>query len=165
MKNPRLVACDTMNYWIENKRRSLLKLLRRVDIFLLNESETRELTGEANLLKAARSILKLGPKRVIIKKGEHGSILVSGSSVFSAPAYLVESVFDPTGAGDTFAGGMMGYLSARNRVNRTNLRRAIVYGNVMATFAVCDFSLDRLGSVRKSDVSRRFKKFRKLTHF
>ena len=162
---PRLVACDTMNYWIENRRRDLIKLLKKVDIFFLNESETRELTGEANLVKAAKAILRFGPKRVIVKKGEHGSLLFSGNSIFSTPAYLMESVFDPTGAGDTFAGGVMGYLAACRTQNEANLKKAIAYGSVMATFAVENFSLRRLGAIKKSDIIRRFRKFRKLTYF
>ncbi|NQU95383.1 MAG: bifunctional hydroxymethylpyrimidine kinase/phosphomethylpyrimidine kinase [Candidatus Omnitrophica bacterium] len=165
MVNPRLVACDTMNYWIENKRKSLLKLLKKIDIFLLNESEAKELTGSSNLLKAARNILKLGPERVIIKKGEHGSLLFSGNSVFSTPAYLMETIVDPTGAGDTFAGGLMGYLATQKSINRASLRRAVVYGGVMATFAVQDFSLKRLGSVTKKDIAKRFKEFTRLTQF
>ena len=165
MKEPELVACDTMNYWIENKRKSLVKLLKKVDIFFLNESEAKELTGTASLIKAARAILKFGPKTIIVKRGEHGSVLFSGKSVFSAPAYLIESVFDPTGAGDTFAGGVMGYLAAKNNRNPDNLRKAIAYGGVMATFAVEDFSLGRLGSVKRSDITKRFKKFRELTRF
>jgi len=165
MARPKLVACDTMNYWIENKRKDLVKLLKEVDIFLLNESEIKELAGEVSLVKAARAILKLGPKKIIVKKGEHGSLLFSGNSVFSTPAYLMESIFDPTGAGDTFAGGVIGYLAACKSRNQTNLRRAIVYGSVMATFAVEDFSLRRLARIRKADVARRFKEFRKLTCF
>jgi len=152
-----------MNYWIENKRKELLKLLKKVDLFLLNEGEVKELTGESNLVKAAKAVLKFGPKRVVIKKGEHGSLQFSSNSIFSTPAYLLESIFDPTGAGDTFAGGLMGYLSTCKAVNQTNLRKAIVYGTVMATFAVEDFSLNRLGSITKNEVVRRYKKFMKLT--
>lgn len=165
MRNPKLVACDTMNYWIENKRRELMGLLKKVDIFFLNESEARELTGESNLVKAAKEILKMGPGKIIIKKGEHGALLFSGSSIFSAPAYLMESIFDPTGAGDTFAGGAMGYLAAQKSLNTANLRKSIVYGTVMATFAVEDFSLGRLGAIKQSDINRRLNNFRKLTRF
>ncbi|MFC1576249.1 PfkB family carbohydrate kinase [Candidatus Omnitrophota bacterium] len=165
VKNPRLVACDTMNYWIESKRKSLLKLLKKVDIFLLNEPEARQLTGETSLVKAAKAIFKLGPKKIVLKKGEHGCLLFSGGSIFSIPAYLLESVFDPTGAGDTFAGGFMGYLASCKTLNEKALRRAVVYGSVMATFTVEDFSLKRLASIKKRDITRRFKKFRKLTHF
>ena len=162
---PKLVACDTMNYWIDNKKKSLMKLLKDVDIFFLNEAEAKQLTGEASLVKAAKVIRTFGPKRIIIKKGEHGSLLFSEGSIFSTPAYLMESIFDPTGAGDTFAGGVMGYLASCKAVNQTSLRKAIVYGSVMATFAVEDFSLRRLGAIGKRDINRRFKNFRKLTHF
>lgn len=165
IKNPRLVACDTMNYWIENERKELLRLLGKVGIFFLNESEAKQLTGEANLLKAARAILKLGPQKAVIKKGEHGSLLFSGNSVFSTPAYLMESIFDPTGAGDTFAGGVMGYLAACGKTDHASLRKAVVYGSVMATFAVEDFSLRRLAAIGKKDITKRFRQFKKLTHF
>jgi sugar/nucleoside kinase (ribokinase family) len=164
-KRPRVVACDTMNYWIENKRPGLLRLLKNVDIFFVNESEAKELTGEAGIVRAAKAILDLGPKKVIIKKGEHGSLLFSGESIFSAPAYLMESIYDPTGAGDTFAGGVMGYLASSGKVSNLTLRTAIVYGGVMATFAVRDFSLRRLGTIKKSDITKRFNEFRKLTRF
>ncbi|MFH1380814.1 MAG: PfkB family carbohydrate kinase, partial [Candidatus Omnitrophota bacterium] len=141
------------------------KLLKKIDIFFINESEARELTGESILVKAAKGILKIGPKKVIIKKGEHGSLLFSKNSIFSIPAYLLESIYDPTGAGDTFAGGVMGYLAASRGNSQNALRKAIVYGSVMATFAVEDFSLRRLGSVTKKDIARRFNKFKKLTNF
>jgi sugar/nucleoside kinase (ribokinase family) len=165
MKRPKLVACDTMNYWIENKRKDLVKLLKKIDLFFLNESEAKELTGESSLVRAAKAIFEFGPKKIIVKKGEHGSLLFSGNSVFSTPAYLMESIFDPTGAGDTFAGGVMGYLAACKNKSDAHLRRAIVYGSVMATFAVEDFSLRRLITVTKADVLRRFKRFKKLTCF
>jgi len=165
VKNPRLVACDTMNYWIENKRKDLMKLLKKIDIFFLNESEARELTGKSSVVRAAREVFKMGPKKIIIKKGEHGALLFSGNSIFSTPAYLMESIFDPTGAGDTFAGGVMGYLAAQKSVNDANLRKAIVRGTIMATFAVEDFSLRRLSTVRPSDIARRLKNFRKRTRF
>lgn len=165
IRRPKLIVCDTMNYWIENKKKQLVKLLKKVDIFLLNESEARELTGEASLIKAAKEVLRFGPKKVIIKKGEHGALLFSGKSIFTAPAYLLESVFDPTGAGDTFAGGVVGYLASCKKLNQSSLRKAVIYGTVMATFAVEDFSLGRLGSISKGDIAGRFKKFRALTHF
>lgn len=165
IKSPKLVACDTMNYWIANKPKHLRKVLKKVDMFFLNESEARQLTNETNLIKACRKITKMGPKRVILKKGEHGVILFSNNSFFSIPAYLMESIFDPTGAGDTFAGGVMGYLAKCRKLNETNLRRAVVLGNIMATFAVEDFSLRRLGSIKKADVMHRFKRFKKQMHF
>lgn len=165
MKNPKVAACDTMNYWIENDRKILIKFLKEIDIFFLNESEAKQLTGEANLVKAARAIFRFGPKNIIIKKGEHGSILFTEDSIFCAPAYLLESVFDPTGAGDTFAGGVMGYLASQNSQSPASLRKAVVYGSVMATFAVEDFSLRRLGSISKANIAKRFREFRKLTCF
>ena len=165
MRNPRLVACDTMNYWIKNKRKELLRLLGKVDIFFLNESEARELTGEAGIVRAARSILKMGPAKLIIKKGEHGSLLFSGNSVFSVPAFLMESIVDPTGAGDTYAGGVMGYLASRRSLTESDLRRAVVYGGVMATFAAEGFSLSRLARTGRSEIEKRYKEFIKLTRF
>ncbi|MBN1353582.1 MAG: sugar kinase [Candidatus Omnitrophica bacterium] len=165
MTRPKFVACDTMNYWIENKRKHLTRLLGKIDLFFLNESEAKELTGCSSIIRAARGILKMGPKRIIIKKGEHGSLLFSENSVFSTPAFLLESICDPTGAGDTFAGGVMGYLSTQKTVNDKSIKRAIAYGGVMATFAVEDFSLMRLASVKKTDIKKRFENFRRLTSF
>jgi sugar/nucleoside kinase (ribokinase family) len=162
---PKLVICDTMNYWIENKREQLVELLKKIDIFLLNESEARQLSGETVIVKAAKKILKLGPKRIIIKRGEHGSLMFSDDSVFCVPAYLLESIFDPTGAGDTFAGGFIGYLAKCGNLNETSIRKAIVYGSIMATFAVEDFSLNRLGKINKDDIDKRFEEFRELTCF
>lgn len=165
IRKPKLVACDTMNYWIENKKKHLIKLLKHVDIFFLNEGEARELTGESSLVKAAKVIKKFGPSKIVIKKGEHGSLLFSGRSIFSTPAFLMESIYDPTGAGDTFAGGFMGYLAKSGKINDKTLRKAVVYGSVMATFAVEDLSLKRLGSVKKQDIARRYKEFKNLTSF
>ena len=162
---PKAIICDTMNYWIANKRKSLLRLLKKVDIMLLNESEARQLTGETSLVKSARALRKCGAKKVIIKKGEHGSLLFSENSIFSTPAYLLESVYDPTGAGDTFAGGLIGYLDKKKACGGSDLRKAVVYGNVMATFAVEDFSLRRLGAVKRNEVEKRLKQFKKLTDF
>lgn len=162
---PKIVACDTMNYWIENKRKHLLKLLKRVDICLLNEGEAKELVHEVNLIKAGREVAKLGPRVVVIKKGEHGVLLFSQKHIFATPAYLLESVYDPTGAGDTFAGGFMGYLAKNKKCNQQSLREAVVYGNIMATFAVEDFSLRRLEKVTALDVRKRVKEFKKFTSF
>ncbi|MFC1592465.1 PfkB family carbohydrate kinase [Candidatus Omnitrophota bacterium] len=162
---PKLVVCDTMNYWIENKRRYLLKLLKKVDIFLLNESEARMLTHQRSIIRAARALIKLGPKIVIIKKGEHGSILFSHKHIFSIPAFLLESIVDPTGAGDTFAGGVVGYLAKCDKFNYANLKRAVAFGAVMATFAVEDFSIRRLASIRYSDVLKRYRDFQNLSCF
>lgn len=162
---PKLVVCDTMNYWIENKRKHLLKLLNQVDIFLLNESEARMLTYQNSLVKAAKEIIKLGPKIVIVKKGEHGSLLFSGKYIFSIPAFLLESIVDPTGAGDTFAGGVVGYLAQCDKCNQWNLKRAVAYGAVMATFAVEDFSMRRLLSISLKDIKKRFREFQRLSCF
>ena len=165
VSRPKLVACDTMNYWIENKQEDLLKLIKRIDVFLLNESESRLLTNQTNLIKAGKEILKLGPKVVIIKKGENGVLLFSDNNVFVAPAFLLESVFDPTGAGDTFGGGFMGYLAKCRKHDSEALRKAVIYGSIMATFAVEDFSLQRLCSVDKNDINKRIEKFKEFTLF
>ena len=154
-----------MNYWIDKERRGLLKVLKKIDIFLLNESEARQLTSETNLIKAAKSIFTFGPKMVIIKKGEHGAILFSGSSLFCIPAFLLESVYDPTGAGDSFAGGLIGYLASCKKINDLSLKKAIAYGSIMATFAVESFSLKKLNSISKADINKRFKEFKKLVCF
>ncbi len=163
VKKPKLVACDTMNFWIEKKRKDLLRLIGKVDIFLLNESEARALTTETNLIKAGKEILKLGPKVVIIKKGEHGVLLFTEKTIFVTPAFLLETVFDPTGAGDTFAGGFMGYLAKAKRYNQGVLKEAIIYGTIMATFAVEDFSLRKLATVTDKDIKNRLKEFKKFT--
>jgi sugar/nucleoside kinase (ribokinase family) len=165
VKKPRLVACDTMNYWIENKPALLNKLLKRVDIFLLNSSEAKELTDKASLLAAGKALLKKGPKAVLIKKGENGSLLFTNSNIFTAPAYLLESIVDPTGAGDTFAGGFMGYLAACGKLTQESLRKAVIYASVMATFTVEDFSLKRLEKVNKKDISQRLRQFKKYTWY
>jgi len=163
---PRLIACDTMDYWIENKKNELLKLLKKIDIFLLNEGEARRLVDEPNLLKCGKAILSLGPKKVIIKKGENGVLLFSHSSVFSAPAFLLESISDPTGAGDTFAGGLMGYLRKSGRfTSDTEIRKGIIYGTVMASYTVEDFSVRKLSGINYPDVQKRFHDYRRLTRY
>ncbi len=165
VRNPRLVACDTMNYWIEGKPEELWRLLKRVEVFVINESEAREFAGEASLVKAAKAILKRGPKSMIIKRGEYGAIMFNGDSIFSAPAYPLEEVFDPTGAGDSFAGGLMGYIASTGDLSEKNIRKAIIYGSVMASFNVEAFSLDRLVSLKKGEIEARYKEFKHLTHF
>jgi sugar/nucleoside kinase (ribokinase family) len=162
---PKLVACDTMNFWIESRRPELLKLLERVDLITLNDAEARQLTEEANLVKAARWIMKHGPKHVVIKKGEHGAFMFTESTVFFAPAYPLETVFDPTGAGDSFAGGFMGYLARTGDVSDANLRRAVVYGSAMGSFAVEKFSVDRLLEITPDDIKRRVADFHRLVAF
>ena len=163
--NPRFVACDTMNHWITNKRKDLIKFLNKVDLLFLNDAEARQLSGENNLYKAALAINKFGPKKLIIKKGEHGALLFSKNSTFSVPAFLLKDVVDPTGAGDTFAGAVMGYLAQRGRFDDATLRRALVWGNVMATFAVEGFSLSRLAGVNGAAIRKRLKEFQALVSF
>ena len=155
LPNPRLILADTMNYWIANKREELLTTLKRVRILLINEEEARELTGEAVTHKAARAILSLGPETVVVKMGEHGAFLMSRNEYFTCPAFPLESVVDPTGAGDTFAGGFMGALSRMGRATETNLRRAVVYGCVLASFAVEEFGVGALLRVDRDEVMRR----------
>ncbi|MFA6321289.1 MAG: PfkB family carbohydrate kinase [Candidatus Omnitrophota bacterium] len=163
--NPRLVACDSMNYWLEHKKTEFEKLLDKVDIILLNDSEARQFTGEPNLMRAARTIISFGPRAVIIKKGEHGVIYFSKDSHFIAPAYLLETVYDPTGAGDTFAGGMIGYLSQAGRIDDLNIRKSIIYGSILASFAVEDFSVDRMLEITMEDIEARYKHFKAITKF
>ena len=165
IKAPRLVACDSMNYWIEHKKREFERLLDKVDILLLNDAEARQLTGESNLVNASRLIVSMGPRAVIIKKGEHGVIYFSRKSHFIAPAYLLESIYDPTGAGDTFAGGLMGYLSKAPKIDEANIRTAIIYGSILASFAVEDFSVNRLLEISMSDINSRYRHFRRITQF
>ena len=165
MNRPKLVACDSMNYWIENKRRSLERLLKKVDILLLNDAEARELSGEPNLIKAARKLVSSGPKAVIIKRGENGVLYFSKDEHFVAPAYLLESLYDPTGAGDTFAGGMMGYLASAKKTDESAIRKAVIYGTIMASFAVEDFGIKRLSGITMRDVRARYKQFERVTKF
>lgn len=165
VRRPQLVACDTMNYWIEGKRAALLKTLPHVDILIINEGETRQLAGEPNLLKAARAVLALGPKTLIVKRGEYGVLLVSEHTIFAAPAFPLESVFDPTGAGDTFAGGFMGYLAATRNLSEASVRKATVFGSVMASFVVEDFSLERMRSLVYEEIAERYRKVKLLTDF
>lgn len=165
VKSPKLIACDTMNHWIASKQKSLIKFLKKIDIFFLNDAEARQFSGEKNLVKAAKAIMKLGPKRVIIKKGEHGSLLFSKDSVFCLPAFLLEEVFDPTGAGDTFAGAVMGYLAKCGHITDKNLRNALIYGTIMATFTVEKFGPWRLVSLTRREVEKRLREFKRLTCF
>lgn len=162
---PKLVACDSMNYWLEHKKKEFEKLLDKVDVILLNDSEARQFTGEANLMRSARIIISFGPRAVIIKKGEHGVIYFSKDSHFIAPAYLLETVYDPTGAGDTFAGGMIGYLSKAGRIDEPNIRKSIIYGSILASFVVEDFSIDRMLDISMDDIEKRYKHFREITKF
>ncbi len=162
VEKPKLVACDTMNFWIESRRSDLLALLEKVDLITLNDAEARQLTEQANLVKAARWILSKGPRTVIIKKGEHGAFMFHADRVFFAPAYPLEDVFDPTGAGDSFAGGFMGYLAQTDDLSEANMRRAVVYGSVMGSFVVEGFSIARLLEITPDDISRRMAEFQRL---
>ncbi|MBN2426923.1 MAG: sugar kinase [Deltaproteobacteria bacterium] len=162
---PEVVACDTMNFWIERERPALVELLKKVDILLINESEVRQLGGEANLVKAARIILDMGPKTLVVKRGEYGALMFSEHALFAAPAYPLEEVFDPTGAGDTFAGGFMGYLAATRNLSPENIRQAIIFGSVMASFTVERFSLERMKVLEYVEIKERFRKFKLLTEF
>jgi len=165
MRSPSLSACDTMNFWISSKKPALLKLLKGVDVFLCNDAEARELSGEFNLIQAARWVLSRGPKLLVIKKGEHGVVCFTKDSLFTAPAYLLEKIFDPTGAGDTFAGGFIGSLARAGRVTDTEVRRAVVYGSVLASYNVESFSLNRLAALKRADIEKRLRHFRELTRF
>lgn len=165
VKRPRLIACDSMNHWITNKRRSLEKFLHKVDIFLLNDAEARQLSQEANLIKAAKAIVSRGPKAVVIKKGEHGVLYYSRGSHFLAPAYPLDNVYDPTGAGDTFAGGMIGYLSRAGSIDNASIRKGIIYGSIMASFAVEDFSVNKLLRISMGDVKKRYNDLKEMTRF
>jgi sugar/nucleoside kinase (ribokinase family) len=165
MNRPKLVACDTMNYWIDNRFEPLRKTLSLVDILIINDAETRQLAREPNLIKAARSILSWGPKTLVVKRGEYGALMIDSKSVFGAPAFPLEEVNDPTGAGDSFAGGFMGYLAACGTPDDSALRRAIVFGSVMASFNVSEFGPGRLGTLTYPEIEARFREFRKLTHF
>jgi ribokinase len=163
--NPKLTVCDTMNYWIENAKDALLEVLKRVDIAFMNDAEARQLCETFSLVKAARQILELGPKVVIIKKGEHGALMVSDSSYFVAPSYPLEDVIDPTGAGDSFAGGFIGYLAYTDDISEQNLRKATIFGSTLASYNVQDFSLRRLASLTHEDIMRRYCEFRQIAHF
>ncbi len=165
MERPRLVALDTMNFWIEGKHEALLNVLTEVDVLLINDAEARQLAREPNVVKAARVILGLGPRTVVVKRGEYGALMVSDGSFFFVPAYPMESVIDPTGAGDTFAGGFMGYLAREERTDPESVRRAIVFGSVMASFTVEDFSLNRLFTLKPDEVERRCAAFQDLVRF
>jgi sugar/nucleoside kinase (ribokinase family) len=165
LKAPKLVACDTMNYWIGDYNASLRKTLARVDLLSINEAEARQLAETQNLLKAAELIRAMGPKRLVIKRGEYGALLFDEAGVFALPGFPLETVCDPTGAGDTFAGGLMGYIAAKQNDDPITLRRAVVVGSVMASFVVEDFSLDRLRTLDKKSIDARLRSYKDLVHF
>ncbi|MDH3997971.1 MAG: PfkB family carbohydrate kinase [Desulfuromonadales bacterium] len=165
VEHPKMIACDTMNFWIDGKREALIRTLGKVDILVINEAEVRQLAEEANLVKAARAVLSMGPKTLVVKRGEYGVLVFHEHSIFSAPAYPLEEVFDPTGAGDTFAGGFMGYIASTDNLSEASIRKATVFGSVMASFTVEDFSLNRLRQISLQDIEQRFRKFQMLTEF
>ncbi|MBA4318363.1 MAG: sugar kinase [Flavobacterium sp.] len=165
LESPKFVVCDTMNFWIEGMKNDLIKVLKRVDVLIINDSEARLLANEPNLIKAANMIMKMGPKYLIIKKGEHGALLFSETTVFSAPAYPLENIFDPTGAGDAFAGGFTGYLHKTRDLSFENLKRAVVYGSTMASFCVEQFSTKGLENLDSLQIHDRFIEFRELSRF
>lgn len=165
VEKPKLIALDTMNFWISSKSDSLIKTLKLVDIFIINDGEARQLSKEHNLVKAAKIIQAMGPKTLIIKRGEYGALLFSRKSIFHAPAYPLEDVFDPTGAGDSFAGGFMGWLAKTKKFDDLNVRKAIIMGSVLASFNVEDFSLNRFKRLKNSEITARYKAFKTLTHF
>ncbi len=165
VKKPKLVIADTMNFWITGSRASLLETLSRVDGLLLNDEEARLLAGEHNLVKAAKSLMRLGPRFVVVKKGEHGALLFEGEDVFSAPAFPTSEVLDPTGAGDAFAGAMIGYCAAQNDTSHATIRSAVIYGAVLGSFCVEGVSTSRLATVTDAEIAARFARFRSLVHF
>jgi sugar/nucleoside kinase (ribokinase family) len=164
-RRPRLVGLDTMNLWIEHAKDDLLEVLARVDVLLINEEEARQLTGEPNLVRAARRIHDYGPKSLVIKRGEYGALLFHDGDVFAAPALPLDEVIDPTGAGDCFAGGFMGYLARVGQTSGETLRSAMIYGSVMASYCVEGFSYDRLRGLGHPKIDERFMAFSRLTHF
>lgn len=165
MTNPHFVVCDTMNYWIQGKKEELLKLLKKVNVLIINDSEARLLAQDPNLIKAARAIKSMGPEILIIKKGEHGALLFTDEIIFSAPAYPMEMIYDPTGAGDTFAGGFTGYLHKTQDLSPENMKCAVIYGSAMASFCVEKFSTKGLEDLQYLRVQDRFREFLKLSRF
>jgi sugar/nucleoside kinase (ribokinase family) len=165
VESKRLVAADTMNFWIAGTPKELAEVLKRVDILLINDAEARQLSDEFNLVKAAAKIRRMGPETLVIKRGEYGVLLFAQDDYFAAPAYPLEEVFDPTGAGDSFAGGFMGYLSHRPNLDLPALRQAVIYGSTMGSLCVEAFGTKRLESVTRDEVDERYRAFRRLTHF
>ncbi len=165
MRTPKLVACDTMNYWINSAKPELLQVLKRVDLLIVNDEEIRQLSGDWNVPRAARWLLSQGPTRVVIKRGEHGALLVEPGRTFFCPAYPMEEVFDPTGAGDAFAGGFLGYIARTGDTSSEGYRRAMVYGSAMGSFAVSSFSIGGFDGVDSAVLDARVRSFKDLTHF
>ncbi len=165
LDNPKFIVCDTMNFWIERSYPELLEVLKKVNVLIINDSEARLLSKEPNLIKAAKIISALGPQYLIIKKGEHGALLFGENMIFSAPAYPMENIFDPTGAGDAFAGGFTGYLHKNRDYSFENLKRAVIYGSIMASFCVEKFSTKGLENISYLEIHNRFIEFRELSKF
>lgn len=165
VRQPRIIACDTMNYWIEKKRTALKKVISQVDILFINEGEIRQLTDQPNLVKATKEIFSWGTKRIVVKQGEYGAVLFDRDFIFSAPGFPIEQVLDPTGAGDSFAGGFMGYLAHNGDVGEKCLRQATIFGSVIASFNVEDFSFNRFKRLEKGEIEKRFREFKMLSHF
>jgi len=165
IRSPKLVACDTMNYWINGKRSALLELLQRIDVLLVNDAEARELSGDWNVYRAARWIAERGPSMVVVKQGTYGAVLLEGGRVFYIPAYPLEEVYDPTGAGDAFAGGFMAHLARTDDLSPENLRRAMVYGSAMGSFAVEQFSIRRFEEIGPAEVTARVREFADMVRF
>ena len=164
-KRPKLVVMDTMNFWMQIALPDLEEVLKQVDLLMVNDAEARQLTGQFSLVKAAKSIMEMGPKYLIIKKGEHGALLFHGDNVFFAPALPLEDVFDPTGAGDTFAGGFIGHLAKTGDISFENMKRGIIVGSAMASFCVEKFGATRLKEITKEDIDRRIQQFKELVNF
>lgn len=165
VKKPKLIIADTMNLWINNTLNDLIKTLEKVDLLIINDSEARELSQDFNLIRAAKKIMEMGPHTLIIKKGEHGALLFTQDSIFSAPAYPLESIFDPTGAGDSFMGGFAGYIAKHDKFDMETLKRAVIYGSTVASFCVEQFSLERFTTLQLMEIEERYKQFRKLSQF
>ena len=164
-ERPKLIAMDTMNFWMESAMPELMIVLKYVDMLIVNDAEARQLTNHFSLVKAAKAILKMGPKYLIIKKGEHGALLFHGDQVFFAPALPLEEVFDPTGAGDTFAGGFMGHMAKTKDLSFENMKRGIIVGSAMASFCVEKFGPQRLNEIGKEDIDNRIRQFVQLVNF
>lgn len=165
MQNLKFAICDTMDYWIKNSRRNLIKVLKKVNCVVLNDEEIREFSGEFDLIKGAKYIRKLGPDYVIIKKGEYGASILGHNLYFSIPAYPVENVIDPTGAGDSFGGAFIGYIAQKDKINKTTIKNAIVYANTVASFTVEGFGVDKLSKITLSDINKRIKKLKQIVLF
>ncbi len=163
VNSPKLVACDTMNFWIDNKPNELKEVLKHVDILMINDSETRALAGEPRITVAARAVLDMGPKVLIVKRGEYGALMFSKDSIFWAPSYPLEEVIDPTGAGDTFAGGFMGYIAGHDIVDPAGFKNAVVHGSVVASFTVENFSVRRIAALKSEEIESRIAAFLQLS--